>query len=66
MTWEQFFHARLIGEVLMVPVERPYGMWRDWMMRHAKETRISQLLWDSGTLMSFQVPIYAVRCDRRA
>lgn len=43
----------------MVPVGRPYGMWRDWMMSHAKETRFSQVLWDSWALMSFQVPIYA-------
>lgn len=59
MTWEQVLQARLIGGVLMVPVGRPYGMWRDWMMSHAKETRFSQLLWDSLALMSFQVPIYA-------
>jgi fructose-specific phosphotransferase system IIC component len=29
------------------------------MMRHAKGTRLSQLFWDSVSLMSFQVPIYA-------
>lgn len=60
MTWEQVFHARLLGGALMVPVGRPYGMWRDWVMRHAKDTRVSRLLWDSLALMSFQVPIYAV------
>lgn len=59
MTWEQVFHARLIGGVLMIPVGRPYGMWRDWMMGHAKDTRFSQVLWDSLALMTFQVPIYA-------
>lgn len=59
MTWEQVLHARLIGAALMMPVGRPYGMWRDWMMRHARETRLSRLLWDSLALMSFQVPIYA-------
>jgi vacuolar-type H+-ATPase subunit I/STV1 len=59
MAWEQVLHARLIGGVLMVPVGRPYGIWRDWMMRHAKDTRISQILWDAWSLMSFQVPIYA-------
>jgi len=51
--------ARLIGGALMIPVGRPYGMWRDWMMRHATATRWSRLLWDSLALMSFQVPIYA-------
>lgn len=59
MTWEQVFHARLIGAVLMIPVGRPYGMWRDWLMGYAKASRISQVLWDSLALMSFQVPIYA-------
>ena len=59
MAWEQVFHARLLGAVLMVPVGRPYGVWRDWMMRLARENRFSRLLWDSLALVSFQVPIYA-------
>lgn len=59
MTWEQVFHARLIGGALMIPVGRPYGMWRDWVMRRATDARASRLLWDSVALMSFQVPIYA-------
>ncbi|MFJ3459907.1 L-alanine exporter AlaE [Achromobacter spanius] len=59
MTWEQVFHARLIGGALMIPVGRPYGLWRDWIMRRATDTHVSRLLWDSVALMSFQVPIYA-------
>ncbi|MDM2738026.1 L-alanine exporter AlaE [Citrobacter sp. Ct235] len=59
MTWEQVLHARLLGAVLMVPVARPYGIWRDWLMKRAGESRISQLLWDSMALVSFQVPVYA-------
>lgn len=59
MTWDQVLHARLIGGALMIPVGRPYGMWRDWMMGHASPTRMSRLAWDSLALMSFQVPIYA-------
>ena len=59
MTWEQVFHARLLGAVLMVPVGRPYGVWRDWIMRNARPDRLSRLLWDSLALVSFQVPIYA-------
>jgi hypothetical protein len=59
MTWEQVFHARLLGAVLMVPVARPYGLWRDLLMRNAREHRMSRLFWDSLALMSFQVPIYA-------
>ena len=59
LAWEQVGHARLLGAVLMVPVGRPYGVWRDWIMRHARPDRLSQLLWDSLALVSFQVPIYA-------
>ena len=59
MTWEQLFHARLLGAVLMVLVGRPYGLWRDWLMKRARPNRLSQLLWDSLSLVSFQVPIYA-------
>lgn len=60
MTWEQVLHARLLGAVLMIPVARPYGIWRDWLMRRAGPGRVSQLLWDSAALVSFQVPIYAL------
>ena len=59
MTWEQVFHARSLGVILMVPVGRPYGIWRDWVMRYARAGRMSQLFWDSLALVSFQVPIYA-------
>ena len=59
MAWEQVLHARLLGAVLMVPTGRPYGIWRDWIMQHARPSRASQLLWDSLALVSFQVPIYA-------
>jgi hypothetical protein len=59
MTWEQVLHARLLGAVLMVPVARPYGIWRDWIMQRAGQSRASQLFWDSLALMTFQVPIYA-------
>ena len=59
MTWEQVLHARLLGAALMVPVGRPYGIWRDWLMQRALPNRLSQLLWDSLALVGFQVPIYA-------
>ncbi|MYZ44979.1 L-alanine exporter AlaE [Schauerella aestuarii] len=59
MTWEQVLHARLLGAALMIPVGRPYGVWRDFLMRRAKPNRMSQLLYDSLALVSFQVPIYA-------
>ena len=59
MTWDQVLHARLVGAVLMVPVARPYGLWRDWVMKRAGQRRVSRLLWDSFALVSFQVPLYA-------
>lgn len=59
MTWEQVFHARLLGAALMVVCGRPYGLWRDWIMRFAGPGRFSQIAWDSLALVSFQVPIYA-------
>lgn len=59
LTWEQVLHARLLGAVLMVPVGRPYGIWRDWIMDHARTSKVPRVLWDSFTLVSFQVPIYA-------
>ncbi|WP_246191393.1 L-alanine exporter AlaE [Aureimonas leprariae] len=59
MEWEQVLHARLLGAALMVPVGRPYGMWRDWLMQRSGHGRLSQLLWDTFALVSFQVPIYA-------
>ena len=59
MAWDQVFHARLLGAALMVPVGRPYGIWRDRLVRHARPDRLSLLLWDSLALVSFQVPIYA-------
>lgn len=59
MNWDEVLHARLLGAVLMVPVGRPYGIWRDWIMQRAKPDRLSQLFWDGIALVSFQVPIYA-------
>lgn len=59
MTWEQVLHARLLGAALMVPVARPYGLWRDRLMTLAGPGRASRVLWDSLALVSFQVPIYA-------
>ncbi|WP_095126020.1 L-alanine exporter AlaE [Pseudomonas sp. Irchel s3a12] len=59
MTWDQVLHARLLGAALMIPVARPYGLWRDWVMTRASSGRGSRLIWDSIALISFQVPIYA-------
>ncbi|KQR73632.1 alanine transporter [Burkholderia sp. Leaf177] len=60
MSWDQVLHARILGAALMVPVGRPYGVWRDYLMQRAQaDNRLSQVLWDGVALVSFQVPIYA-------
>lgn len=59
MQWDQVAHARLLGAALMIPVARPYGIWRDYVMRFAGRGHLSRVLWDSMALVSFQVPIYA-------
>lgn len=59
MTWEQVFHARVLGAALMVVSGRPYGLWRDRLMGFANSGPPSQTFWDSLALVSFQVPIYA-------
>lgn len=59
MAWKEIFNARLLGAALMVPVARPYGIWRDRLMQRASAARLSRLFWDSAALMTFQVPIYA-------
>lgn len=59
MSWSEVLNARVLGAVLMVPVARPYGLWRDWLLQRARPDRISQFVWDALALMSFQAPIYA-------
>lgn len=59
MSWEEVLHARVAGALLMIPVGRPYGVWRDRLMRHARSTTLSRIFWDSLALVTFQVPIYA-------
>lgn len=59
MTWSEVATARLIGAALMLPVARPYSLWRNWIMNFAADSRASRILWDGLALVSFQVPIYA-------
>ncbi|WRU64849.1 L-alanine exporter AlaE [Pseudomonas veronii] len=41
----------------MVSVARPYGLWRDWVMKRAGQPQVSRLLWKSLAPVSFQIPI---------
>ncbi|MCQ0971608.1 L-alanine exporter AlaE [Paracoccus sp. TK19116] len=59
MDWGEVARARLIGAPLMVLTARPYGVWRDWMMAHARSGWFHRLGWDTAALLLFQVPIYA-------
>ena len=58
MDWGEVAAARGIGAPLMVLTARPYGLWRDWVLR-AGAARGPRLLWDTVALVAFQVPIYA-------
>lgn len=59
MSWDEVLHARILGAALMVPVARPYGIWRDRLMQNASQRKASRMFWDSLALVTFQVPIYA-------
>lgn len=59
MEWSEVARSRMIGAPLMVLTARPYGLWRDWVMRRAGPGQLSRLAWDSAALLVFQVPIYA-------
>lgn len=59
MDWDEVGTSRLIGAPLMVLTARPYGLWRDWVLRKANPGgRWSELLADSLALLAFQLPIY--------
>lgn len=59
MDWSEVARSRMIGAPLMVLTARPYGVWRDLVMRRAGVGAASRTLWDTAALLSFQVPIYA-------
>ena len=59
MAWDEVLHARLLGAALMIPVGRPYGLWRDLLMQRAGPSTLSRTTWDSLALVTFQVPLYA-------
>ena len=60
MAWNEVLVARGIGAPLMVLTARPYGVWRDWVMRKANpQTPATGVMADSAALLLFQVPIYA-------
>ena len=59
MDWSEVALSRTIGAPLMVLTARPYGLWRDLVMRRAGAGRVSRTISDTMALLSFQVPIYA-------
>lgn len=61
MEWSEVAVSRSLGAVLMVLTARPYGVWRNWIMRRLDpRTRVGTPLADGAALLLFQVPIYVV------
>ena len=58
MTWQEVARSRAIGAPLMVLTARPYGLWRDWLLRRLSPP-LPRLAADALALLVFQVPIYA-------
>ncbi|MEJ6392822.1 L-alanine exporter AlaE [Gymnodinialimonas sp. 2305UL16-5] len=59
MDWDEVAASRMIGAPLMVLTARPYGLWRDAVLARCSDgTALSDAVWDSVALLSFQVPIY--------
>lgn len=58
MAWEEVARSRTIGAPLMVLTARPYGIWRDWLMKRLAPP-LPRLGADAVALLLFQVPIYA-------
>lgn len=59
MAWSEVALSRAIGAPLMVLTARPYGIWRDLVFARTRPaTAISRGIWDTFSLLSFQVPIY--------
>ena len=58
MAWDEVARARAIGAPLMVLTARPYGLWRDMLMRRLVPP-LPRLGADALSLIVFQVPIYA-------
>ena len=58
MAWEKVALSRAIGAPLMVATARPYGLWRDWLLKRLVPP-LPRLGADALALLVFQVPIYA-------
>lgn len=60
MAWSEVAVARTIGAPLMIVTARPYGVWRDFVMRRfGSSDGFRRSLADGAALLMFQVPIYA-------
>lgn len=61
MSFEQSFSSRLVAIPVNILIAWPYGIYRDWVMRHAQ--RISPARWvrtlaDILAYVTFQSPVY--------
>jgi hypothetical protein len=59
LDWSEVATARAIGAPLMVLTARPYGIWREWLLRKINpSSRFATIAADGLALLVFQVPIY--------
>ena len=62
MDWGQVATARAAAVPAMLLTGRPYGMWRDWLLRRLDASRrgpLGHAVLDVAAFMTFQVPVYA-------
>ncbi|MBW1896862.1 MAG: L-alanine exporter AlaE [Deltaproteobacteria bacterium] len=62
MDFEEYIRTRLTALVLNTFTGRPYGVWRDWLIRKCKISKESPLgmkyVGDTVAFMGFQLPLY--------
>lgn len=61
LPWDAVVTARLAAAPVMVATGRPYGLWRDWVMRRgcAQAGPLRATVLDILAFISFQAPVYA-------
>jgi hypothetical protein len=63
LTLTQSIEARTAAIIPMALAARPFGMYRDWMykvLHLSKRGAIANLLLETATFISFQLPIYVI------
>ena len=62
LSLSQSAHARVIAVPVIIVTARPYGVYRDWVLRRflaeAAGQRLRRVVADTTAFLSFQLPIY--------